>query len=142
MASNSHCLGAKSTADTTHLAFCLHVLALIMGSALYQVLRIVGNQLDQVSGTGSHALSAGHTFLLIHLGDAVDHMDGVKLAGGHTAAVAHTAVAAGLGAAARKHGGLAAVADARVLVLHLCLVAGALAADEGYILHPRLGGGS
>ena len=62
-------LGTQRTSNTAIVAFGLHVLALVMGRALNQMLGIVRNQLNQMVWTGLHALAAGHTFLLIHLRD-------------------------------------------------------------------------
>ena len=98
------------------------------------MLGLVGHQLDQVVGAGSHALAAGNTFFLIHHGHAVHHVDGVKGAGLYAGAVAHTSVSAGLLSGSRYHGNLLAVVHAVVVVLHLGLVAGAGALDEGHLL--------
>ena len=49
-----------------------------MRAALNQMLGLIRHQLNQMAGTGSHALAAGHALLLIHHRNAVHHMDGIK----------------------------------------------------------------
>ena len=45
-------LSAESTADTPHVTFGLYILAFIMGVALYQMLCLVRNQVDQLLRAG------------------------------------------------------------------------------------------
>ena len=53
-------LCTQGAADTAGFTYGLHILALGMGTALYQMPCLVGNQLNQVVGTGGHALAAGN----------------------------------------------------------------------------------
>ena len=124
----------QGTADTAGLTYGLHILALVMGTALYQVLRLVGNQFNQVVGTGGHALAAGNAFLLVNHCHAVHHMDGVKGTCLYTGAVTHASIGTCLLTCAGHHRYLLAVVHSIVVVLHFCLVTCALTFDKRNLL--------
>ena len=115
-------LCTQGTSDTAGCADSLNILALVVGAALYQMLCLIRHQLNQMVRTGSHALAAGNTFLLVHHRHAVHHMDGVKCACPDTGAVAHTSVCAGLLPGARDNRYLLTVIHTVIVVLYGGLV--------------------
>ena len=72
-------LRTQGTADASGVAFLLYVSALIVGIALNQMLRLIGHQVDQMTGTYGRTGAAGHAFFLIDHSHTVYDMDGVKL---------------------------------------------------------------
>ena len=88
-------LGAQGTSDTTSGADFLDSRSLVVGRALYKMLCLVRNKLDQMLRTCFYAESASDTFIPVNLSDPL-LVDGerVQLAGSHAASAAQTAVAA------------------------------------------------
>ena len=103
------------------------------------LLGLVGLQGNDVAGADVHALVAGLTLVLVHLGHAVDDMDGVEGADLLTGAHAQAAVVAAQRAAAGEAGSRHAVVDTDVLVL-LVVHTAAGAVDGGHHLDAVTGG--
>ena len=95
-------LCAERTSDTACLADLLDSRSFVVGAALYEVVCLVRNKLDQVTRTSLRTLTTGNTLLLVDNGNTVYNMDRVKLTCLHTASGTETSVVTALGAAARN----------------------------------------
>ena len=118
-------LCAECTSDTACLADLLDSRSFVVGAALYEVVCLVRNKLDQVTRTSLRTLTTGNTLLLVDNGNTVYNMDRVKLTCLYTASGTETSVVTSLGAAARNCiCDLVAVVNTIVVVFHSCLIAG------------------
>ena len=72
-------LCAERTSDTACLADLLDSRSFVVGAALYEVVCLVRNKLDQVTRTSLRTLTTGNALLLIDNGNTVYNMDRVKL---------------------------------------------------------------
>ena len=118
-------LCAERTSDTACLADFLDSRSLVVGAALYEVVCLVRNKLDQVTRTSLRALTAGNALLLVDNGNAVYNMDRVELTCLYTASGTEASVVTSLGSAARNCiCNLVAVINTVVIVFNSRLIAG------------------
>lgn len=117
-------LCAERTSDTACLADLLDSRSFVVGAALYEVVCLVRNKLDQVTRTSLRTLTTGNTLLLVDNGNTVYNMDRVKLTCLYTGTKTGTAVAAGLRTAGRHYRCLCTVINTFVVVKSLNLVTG------------------
>ena len=89
-------LCAERTSDTACLADLLDSRSFVVGAALYEVVCLVRNKLDQVTRTSLRTLTTGNTLLLVDNGNTVYNMDRVKLTCLHTASGTETSVVTAL----------------------------------------------
>ena len=71
--------GTQRTSDAASGADFLDSRSLVVGAALYEVVCLVRNKLDQVTRTSLRTLTTGNTLLLVDNGNTVYNMDRVKL---------------------------------------------------------------
>ena len=71
--------GTQRTSDTASGADFLDSRSLVVGRALYKMLCLVRNKLDQALRAGSNALAAGYTLLFVNDCNTVYNMDRIKL---------------------------------------------------------------
>ena len=90
-------LCAERTSDTACLTDLLDSRSLVVGAALYEVVCLVRNKLDQVTRTSLRALTTGNALLLVDNGNTAYNMDRVKLTCLHTASGTETSVVTALG---------------------------------------------
>ena len=81
--------------NAANLAGIHNSLSFFSGAAGHCVLLLIRDQLDQMSRANGHTFTAGLTFFLVHLGNAVHNMYRVKRTNLNAAAGAQTAKAAG-----------------------------------------------
>ena len=118
-------LCAERTSDTACLADLLDSRSFVVGAALYEVVCLVRNKLDQVTRTSLRALTAGNALLLVDNGNAVYNMDRVELTCLYTASGTEASVVTSLGSAARNCiCNLVAVINTVVIVFNSRLIAG------------------
>ena len=118
-------LCAERTSDTACLADLLDSRSFVVGAALYEVVCLIRNELDQVTRTSLCALTTGNALLLVDNSNTVYNMDRVKLTCLHTASRTETSVVTALGAAARNCiCDLVTVVNTIIVVFHGCLIAG------------------
>ena len=118
-------LCAERTSDTACLTDFLDSRSLVVGAALYEVVCLVRNKLDQVTRTSLRALTAGNALLLVDNGNAVYNMDCVELTCLYTASGTEASVVTSLGSAARNCiCNLVAVINTVVIVFNSRLIAG------------------
>ena len=92
--------------------------------ALYEVVCLIRNELDQVTRTSLCALTTGNALLLVDNSNTVYNMDRVKLTCLYTASGTETSKGTSLGAAARNCiCDFVAVVNTIVVVFHSCLIA-------------------
>ena len=127
-------LGAQGTSDTASGADFLDSRSLVVGRALYKMLCLVRNKLDQALRAGSYALAAGYALLFVNDCNTVYYMDCVKLTCFHAGAISHTAVSTSLLAGTRCYGYHGTIGNSIVIVLYVCLVAGTFTFYESYLL--------
>ena len=83
-------LCAERTSDTACLADLLDSRSFVVGAALYKVVCLIRNELDQVTRTSLCALTTGNALLLVDNGNTVYNMDRVKLTCLYTASGTET----------------------------------------------------
>ena len=84
----------------------------------------IGDQFDQMTGTGVHAFAAGFTRLPVHRRNPVDDMYGVERAGFHTASISQTAIGAGLCPSSGNKRQHLAVSGTGIYIILCCFVTG------------------
>ena len=126
--------GTQRTSDTASGADFLDSRSLVVGRALYKMLCLVRNKLDQALRAGSYALAAGYALLFVNDCNTVYYMDCVKLTCFHAGAISHTAVSTSLLAGTRCYGYHGTIGNSIVVVLYVCLVAGTFTFYESYLL--------
>ena len=118
-------LCAERASDTACLTDFLDSRSLVVGAALYEVVCLVRNKLDQVTRTSLRALTAGNALLLVDNGNAVYNMDRVELTCLYTASGTEVSVVTSLGSAARNRiCNLVAVINTVVIVFNSRFIAG------------------
>ena len=126
--------GTQGTSDTASGADFLDSRSLVVGRALYKMLCLVRNKLDQALRAGSHTLAAGYALLFVNDCNTVYYVDRVKLTCLHAGAIAHTAVSTCLFAGARSYGYHGTIGNSIVVVLYIGLIAGTFTFYESYLL--------
>ena len=129
----------QMTSDTSY-GTCLHdILALILGAALYNVLCLVRNKLDQMLRTCSNTFSTCLTYFLVNLRNAVHDMNRIKRTSLYTAAVSKASVITGLRSAVRHECHGCTVLVAGILVIASCLLTGSRTLYKCYLALAFLG---
>ena len=91
------------TSDTSHGAYRHDILTFVPGAALYKMLLLVRNKLDQMARTYGDTFAAGLAGILVYYSHTVHYMDGVKGTGLHAGALSETAESTGLRASVLHH---------------------------------------
>ena len=129
----------QMTSDTSY-GTCLHdILALILGAALYNVLCLVRNKLDQMLRTCSNTFSTCLTYFLVNLRNAVHDMNRIKRTSLYTATVSKASVITGLRSAVRHECHGCTVLVAGILVIASCLLTGSRTLYKCYLALAFLG---
>ena len=74
-------LFTKMACNTSDVAYCHNILTLVLVGAAHRFGSFVGNELDQMSGAGLDAGSAGLAGFLVDHGYSIYDMDRIKRAG-------------------------------------------------------------